>query len=145
MGAMGPWLRTARRPEYAAGISTVAGSLFGFLFATRAPSNIRWIIWPLGAPMFLFGLAFLLVGWWARRRALGSPASAAGTTWAARLENRLLAYLVAAVVTVPSARLQSMAAPAPFGKLLLWNFAVFVILIAIAEFTEWHKRRPHRV
>jgi hypothetical protein len=119
----------------------VASSLFGFLFASRAPSNIRWIIWPLGATMFLFGLAFLLVGWWARRRALGSPVSAAGTTWAARRENRLLAYLVAAVVTVPSARLQSMAVPVPFGELMLWNFAILAILIAIAEFTEWRKRR----
>jgi hypothetical protein len=119
----------------------VAGSLFGFLFASRAPSNIRWMIWPVGAAMFFFGVAFLLVGWWVRRRALGSPVLAAGTTWAARRENRLLAYLVAAVMTVPSARLQSLAVPVPFGKLLLWNFAVLAILIAIAEFTEWRKRR----
>jgi hypothetical protein len=52
-----------------------------------------------------------------------------------------LAYLVAAVVTVPSARLQSKAVPVPFGKLLLWNFAILAILIAIAEFAEWRKRR----
>jgi hypothetical protein len=91
--------------------------------------------------MFFFGLAFLLVGRWARRRALESSVSAAGTTWAARRENRLLAYLVAAVVTLPSAKLQSEAVPVPFGKLLLWNFAVLAILIAIAEFTEWRKRR----
>jgi hypothetical protein len=138
---MGPLLRAAKRPEYAAVITTVASSLFGFLFASRAPSSIRWIIWPLGATMFLFGLAFLLVGSWARRRVLGSPVSAAGTTWAARRENRLLAYLVAAVVTVPSARLQSIAVPVPFGKLLLLNFAMLAILIAIAEFAEWRKRR----
>jgi hypothetical protein len=137
---MGPGSR-AGRLEYTAIISTVASSLFGFLFASRAPSNIRWIIWPLGATMFLFGLAFLLVGWWARRRPFGSPVSAAGTTWAARRENRLLAHLVAAVVTVPSARLQSKAVPVPFGKLLLWNFAILAILTAIAEFTEWRKRR----
>jgi hypothetical protein len=138
---MGSWLRAARRPEYAAGISTVTGSLFGFLFAIRAPSNVRWIIWPLGAAMFIFGFAFLLVGWWARRRAPALPASAAGTTWAARPENRLLAYLLAAVVTLPSARLQSIAVPVPLGKLLLWNFATLAVLIAIAEFTEWRKRR----
>jgi hypothetical protein len=52
-----------------------------------------------------------------------------------------LAYLVAAVVTLPSARLQSIVVPVPLGKLLLWNFAVFAILVAIAEFTEWRKRR----
>ena len=133
--------RAARRPEYAAGITTLATSLFAFLFASRAPSNIRWIIWPLGAPMFFFGMAFLLVGWWARRRAPGSPASAAGATWAARRENRLLAYLLAAVVTLPSARLQSIVVPVPFGKLLLWNFATLAVLVALAEFTEWRKRR----
>jgi hypothetical protein len=138
---MGTWLRAARRPEYAAGIATLTGSLLGFLFATRAPSNIRWIIWPLGATMLFFGLAFPLVGWWVRRRAHGSPISAAGAAWGARRENRLLAYLVAAVVTVPSARLQSKAVPVPFGKLLLWNFAILAILIAIAEFAEWRKRR----
>jgi len=87
---MGAVLRAVRRPEYAAVITTAAASLFGFLFASRAPSSIRWIIWPLGATMFLFGLAFLVVGWWARRMALGSPVSAAGTTWAAQRENRLL-------------------------------------------------------
>src|ERR1700685_3826404 len=103
---MDPGLRAERRLGYAVGITTVATSLLGFLFASRAPSNIRWIIWPLGATMLFFGLAFLLVGWWARRRALGSPVSAAGTTWASRRENRLSAYLVAAAVTVPSARLQ---------------------------------------
>jgi hypothetical protein len=119
----------------------VASSLFGFLFASRAPSNMRWMIWPVGATMFFFSFAFLLVGWWARRRAPGSPVSAAGTTWAARRENRLLAYLVAAVVSVPSARLQSNVAPVPSGELLLWNFAILAILIAIAEFTEWRKRR----
>jgi hypothetical protein len=142
---MDPGLHAGRRLEYAAVISTVATSLFGFLFASRAPSNIRWIIWPLGATMFSFGLAFLLVGWWARRRALGSPVSAAGTTWAARRENRLLAYLVATVVTVPSARLQSKAVPVPFDKLLLWNFAILAILIAIGEFAEWRKRRLRHV
>ena len=138
---MDPGLRAERRLGYAAGITTVASSLFGFLFASRAPSNIRWIVWPLGAPMLFFGLAFVLVGWWARRRALGSPVSAAGAEWARRPGTRLLAYLVAAVVTVPSARLQSMAVPVPFGKLLLWNFATLAILIAIVEFTEWRKRR----
>ena len=133
IGPMDPSPRAGTRPEYAA-VITVASSLFGFLFASRAPSNIRWIIWPLGAGMFVFGLAFLLVGWWARR-------AAPGTTWAARPENRLLAYLVAAILTVPSAGLQSIAAPVPFGELLLWNFAILAILIAIAEFTEWRKRR----
>src|SRR5580658_4360830 len=138
---MGAWLRAASRPEYAAVITTVASSLFGFLFATRAPSNVRWIIWPLGAAMFVFSLAFLLVGSWARRRALGSPVSIDGTEWVRRPETRLLAYLVAAAVNVPSARLQSMAAPVPFGKLLLWNFAILAILVAIAECTEWRKRQ----
>jgi hypothetical protein len=84
--------------------------------------------------MFFFGLAFLLVGWWVRRKT-------AGITWAARRENRLLAYLLAAVVTVPSARLQSIILPVPFGKLLLWNVAFLAILIATAEFAEWRKRR----
>jgi hypothetical protein len=107
-----------------------------------APVSFSWIIWPLGAGMFCFGLAFLLVGWWARRRSSGSPALAAGTTWATRPENRLFAYLLAAAVILPSARLQSIVVPVPFGKLFLWNFAVFAILVAIAEFTEWRKRRP---
>jgi len=52
-----------------------------------------------------------------------------------------LAYLVAAALAVPSARLQSIAVPLPFGKLLLWNLATLGILTAIAEFTEWRKRR----
>jgi hypothetical protein len=59
--------RAGSRLEYAALVFTVAIYALGFLFATRAPSNIRWIIWPLGASMFFFGFAFLLVGWWARR------------------------------------------------------------------------------
>jgi hypothetical protein len=29
----------------------------------------------------------------------------------------------------------------PFGKLLLWNFAVLAMLVAIAECTEWRKRQ----
>jgi hypothetical protein len=52
-----------------------------------------------------------------------------------------LAYLLAAVVTLPSARLQSIVVPVPFGKLLLWNFAILAVLMAIGEFTEWRKRR----
>jgi hypothetical protein len=59
--------RAGSRLEYAALVFTVAIYALGFLFATRAPGNVRWIIWPLGASMFFFGFAFLLVGWWARR------------------------------------------------------------------------------
>ena len=139
MVSMDPEARAEKRLAYATGICTLVSSSFGFLFATRAPSNIRWMIWPLGASMFFFGMAFLLVGWWAQRSAV------TGTAWAAQRENRLLAYLVAAVITVPSATLQSSAVPAPFGKLLLWNFAILVILIALVEFTEWRKRRPASV
>jgi hypothetical protein len=138
---MVPLLRAGRRPEYAAAIFTVASSLFGFLFASRAPRNIRWTIWPLGATMFLFGVAFLLVGWWARRRAPGSPVTAIGATWATRREARLLAYVVATLMTLASAIFQSKAVTKPFGKLFLWNFAVLTILIAISEFSEWRKRR----
>jgi len=60
-------------------------------------------------------------------------------------KTRLLIYVVMAIVTVPSARVEAKAIPATLGRVLLWNFAILAVLIALIEFTEWRKRRTHRV
>lgn len=119
MSAMGGWLRAGRRIEYAAAVYTAACYLvFGFAIANRAPIGVRWMAWLLGATFVLpFGLVFLLLGRWARRRANQSTVPVPIATKALTLKSRLMLYVALAAITVPSARVQERAIRAPLGEL----------------------------
>jgi len=147
MDAMAPWLHVGKRLEYTVAVFTVAFFfVFGFTLIRGAPGDMRWILWILAGTFVVpFCLAFLLAGRWVRRRALGSPDPAVGTARVASRKTRLLVYLVMVVVTVPSARVEARAIPTTISRVLLWNFTILAILVAIVEFTEWRKRRLRRV
>lgn len=117
---------------------------FGFVLTRSAPSEIRRIIW-----IILAGLTFplLLAGLWLRRRIWRSRAPVARSSSLVRLRTRLMAYLLAAVVTAVSTEEQARVllakrpSTANTMDILLWNFAGLAVLIAVLEVIEWRRRR----
>ena len=95
---MHPWIRVGRRLEYTVGALTIAEFLiFGFIVAERAPSNTRWFAWLVWAGfIFPFNFVALLVGRWARRRAIES--STGGTAKNRQIKIRLFVYGVTALL-----------------------------------------------
>jgi uncharacterized membrane protein YbhN (UPF0104 family) len=124
-----------------ASAAVVSYVVAGFVTGRNAPPGIHWIIWLFWACfIFPFFFAALLVGRWIRRSS-NSPGRVARAAKAHPVEARLLFYALIAVVMVPSSRVWAKATGWSFSHVLLANFAILFLLIAITEIKEHRKRR----
>lgn len=143
---MGSWLRVGRRLEWVLVVFTVLCILlFGFLFTSRAPANIRWMVWIYvgGFCVVLSGFSLLLIRYLRRSGIITGTASNASRF---THRNRLKVYLAATAVTIISAIEQARVAAlkrgfsATTGDIVFWNFTALAVLIAVLELIEWRKR-----
>ncbi len=136
------WIRIGRRLEYTMAAFSIAMYLIpGFILAHRAPAAIRWFVWLFWAGfVFPFSFAGLLVGWWMRRRAL-RPNGSSGSANDRRLTNRLILYVVTAVVVFRTDPIFAKATHWSLSRILFWDFAAFACIAGINEWLIWRKKK----
>jgi hypothetical protein len=108
-------------------------------------AKVRLIVWTFVA-VFVFPIFFVVVfltRWLRRSLTTLLPVGGAGT--AVRPKTRLLLYISIAAVTVPADRVWAKAGHWSLSRVLLWDFAILALLIAIMEFMEWRKRRLSKI
>lgn len=139
---MTPWMQVGRRLEYFIAAWAIFVYLIGsFILNLRAPAGIHVFVWLLLAGfVFPFSFVALLIGRWMRRNA-NPTEGAVGTAKAHPVEARMLLYMLTAVVMVPADRVCAKATGWSLGHILLADFALLFLLVAINEIKERRKQR----
>jgi hypothetical protein len=146
---MGTWLRIGRRFEWTMAAAAVLCFLgFGFFLTTRAPADIRWMVWIFVAGfVFPFALFMTLTGRLMLRASRRKESPPRERQKPLGIKTRVVIYAVFLIATMISTMgeanrvlLGHFFSISGWG-VVFWNLVAVSFLITICELIEWRRRR----